>query len=453
MIDQNPINMSIPLSIVKILKTEFEYLIKSEEWCSLLMNGNLYEFEQKLHQEIFSLYDRICCEVINFVSKTSWFVKIQQEKAKKLALKKLEFRKVQLQLRTGTKISFDSLYAKVAPDYYKETRHLSLLIWQSNLSCGPMYKSLSCLFSTLCPSFEVSKSLMNYQDITANTDRIRQISLSLAEECMENRAAIQLSKEETLANKRVVIALDGGRTRTRVYEEDKVGRAEKYATPWREPKLFVITTIDAEGKPNKKEKPIYDATFGDDEVFELLGNYLTNLEIEKATSVQFLADGAPWIWNRVKPMLLKLGVAEDKIIETLDYYHAMEHLNDMKVYFEKKEQDSYYEQLKEALWLGDFGKMVKLVKRGIKDVVLEDFNPIKYFKKQQNRIDYQSLKANNRPCGSGIVESGIRRIINLRFKGPSTFWYPENVEKLIFMRAVALSGRWDIMMKNKFFNQ
>jgi hypothetical protein len=94
--------------------------------------------------------------------------------------------------------------------------------------------------------------------------------------------------------------------------------------------------------------------------------------------------------------------------------------------------------------------MTRLIKEGIKEVNLEEFTPYKYFKKQQNRIDYQSLKDDNRPCGSGIIESGIRRIINLRFKSPSTFWYPENVEKLIFMRGVALAGRWETMMKNKF---
>jgi len=158
---------------------------------------------------------------------------------------------------------------------------------------------------------------LNYQDIAINSDRVRQLSLSLAEECMENRASIQLEASETLANKRVVIAMDGGRTRTRVYEKDKVGRAEKFATPWREPKMFVITTIDEAGKINKERKPIYDGTYGDDETFELLSKYLKNLEIEKATSVQFLADGAPWIWNRVKTVLLALGVAESKIIEAL----------------------------------------------------------------------------------------------------------------------------------------
>lgn len=442
--------MQISLSEVKILKTEFESLIISEEWCSLLLKGNLYEFEQKLHQALFSLYDKICEGAIKFICKTSEFVNAQKIKAKELGLKKLEFRKAKLQLRTGSKIQYDSLYAKVAPEKYVDSRHLSALIWQSNVSCGPMYKSLSCLFSILCPSFEISKSLMNYQDISANFDRIRQISLSLADECMEDRAAVQLEEGETLAGKRVVIAMDGGRTRTRVYKEEKVGRAEKFDTPWREPKLFVVTTLDEKGRPNKTEKPIYDGTYGDDEVFELLSNYLKNLEVNKAKSVQFLADGAPWIWNRVKSVLLELGVVEEKIIETLDYYHAIEHLNDMKAYFDKDKQQSHFDKLKEELWQGNFGEMTRLIKEGIDKVNLEEFNAFKYFRKQQNRIDYQSLKEDNRPCGSGIIESGIRRIINLRFKSPSTFWYPENVEKLIFMRGVALSGRWEIMMKNKF---
>ena len=115
---------------------------------------------------------------------------------------------------------------------------------------------------------------------------------------------------------------------------------------------------------------------------------------------------------------------------------------------QKEEQDSYFEKLKESLWRGDIKQMEELVKKGIKGVNLEEFTPFKYFKNNEQRIDYQSLKKQGRPCGSGIIESGIRRIINLRFKSPSTFWFLENVEKLIFMRGIALSGRWEIMMNN-----
>ena len=180
-----------------------------------------------------------------------------------------------------------------------------------------------------------------------------------------------------MSGKRVVIAMDGGRTRTRVYEENKRGRIEKFDTPWREPKLFVISTIDENGKINKETKPIYDGCFGDDETFDLLKQYLENLEIEKTESVQFLGDGAPWIWNRARPMLIQLGVKKENIIEILDYYHAAEHLHDMKAYFDK---------VKDALWRGNFSEMTQLIQKGITGVNLAEFNPFKYFKNSRTGV-------------------------------------------------------------------
>jgi len=51
-------------------------------------------------------------------------------------------------------------------------------------------------------------------------------------------------------------------------------------------------------------------------------------------------------------------------------------------------------------------------------------------------------------CGSGIIESAIRRVINLRFKNASTFWNEEKVEKMYFLRGALVSKRWDILMNN-----
>ncbi|MEL7021965.1 MAG: hypothetical protein AAGK47_10165 [Bacteroidota bacterium] len=442
--------MQTSLSMTNILKSRFEQIIDSSQWLDLLLTGKFYDFEQQLHQLIYELYDLICYGMITSVSEREEFVERQKAVAADLGLKKLESRMATVQLRTGTKIRYESLYAKQAPVSYESTRHLSQVIWKVNGSASPMYQGISCLFSVLCPSFSVAQSLMKYSDIGGHTDRIRQVSLSLAEQGLANRTTVQLSAEDTLADKRVVIAIDGGRTRTRVYTEDKKGRDEKFSTPWREPKMLVISTCDAAGKMNQEMTPIYDATYGDDEIFALLADYLRHLEIEKCRSVQLVADGAPWIWNRGKSTLLDLGVAEEKIIETLDYYHAIEHLTAMKVYFEPTEQESCYKKLKAALWQGDFSQMKTIIQSGISDIDIDDFSPFKYFKKQQNRIDYQGIRAKKLPCGSGLVESAIRRIINLRFKSPSSFWYPENAEKLMFMRGVALSGRWGNMMDNLF---
>ena len=441
--------MQIPQSISKILKSELTQLLFSTEWLNVLLEEGLYEFEQLLYKAITKLYDKIAGELIGYLSKSEVFESVQRTFAKEVGLKKLVNRPIQIQLRTGTKIRYDSLYAKKAPSGYENTRHLSQLFWQSSKGASPMYKSLCCLLSVLCPSFDVTKEVLRYQGITANYNRVRKVSLSLADDCFEDRVNVQLEEGESMKGKHVVIATDGGRTRTKEYTEEKESKREqKFNTPWREPKMFVITTYDEKGRINKESKPIYDGTFGDEEMIDLLSQYLKRLQIEKAESVQILGDGALWIWNKVTPMLLELGVEKDKIIETLDYYHATEHLNDLKVYLETEQQDKLFTKLKDSLWKGDIRKMERLVKKGIPDVVIKDFTPFQYFKKNRNRIDYQSLKEQNRACGSGIIESGIRRIINLRFKAPSTFWFPENVERLIYMRGIALSGRWEIMMNN-----
>lgn len=442
-------------SIVKLLKTVFENEILSKNWLKKLIENNFYDFEKLLYEKLLSLYDKICEVLLTRLSTSPEFLEIQKTLAKKKGLKKLEFRPLEVQLRTGTKIKFDSLYAKKVPKRYKGKRHLPELYWSLSLKSSPMYQSITCLFSVICPSFEVAKNLLRYQGVQANFDRTRTLSLSLAEGCMLHRSKIQLAPNESLCGKRVIIGIDGGRTRTRVYKNvENSKRKQKYDTPWREPKLFVITTIDKNGKVNKQDLPIYDCSFGDDETFGILEQYLKALDVKKAKNVQVIGDGAPWIWNRAKPMLVRLGVDENKIIETLDHYHAMEHLTELMLYVEENQKTSILKKLKECLSTGNLAKMKRLIKKGIPGVNLKEFNPYMYFERNKQRIGYQHLKDQKRPIGSGIIESGIRRIINLRFKSPSSFWYPENVEKLILMRAIALSGRWEIMMNNlmKFKN-
>ena len=73
---------------------------------------------------------------------------------------------------------------------------------------------------------------------------------------------------------------------------------------------------------------------------------------------------------------------------------------------------------------------------------------INYLDKHKDRMQYAEYQSNGFMRGSGIIESAIRRIINLRFKNASTFWLEENVEKLYFLRAALVAGRWDILMKN-----
>ena len=63
-------------------------------------------------------------------------------------------------------------------------------------------------------------------------------------------------------------------------------------------------------------------------------------------------------------------------------------------------------------------------------------------------MQYQNFKDSNIPCGSGCVESAIRRVINLRLKSPGIFWKKDMAELFLFLRSQLISGRWLIFMRN-----
>jgi hypothetical protein len=269
-----------------------------------------------------------------------------------------------------------------------------------------------------------------------------------SEMCIRDR----LKPGENLAGKTVLIAIDGGRCRTRQpnghFSTKNDRNYEQYNTPWIEPKLFVISTIDENGQTNKIDLPIFDATFGDDELFELLRTYLVKLEIHKAKTVQVAADGAPWIWNRARPFLLTLGVDNERIVETLDYYHAREHLTTLTKYLPVEKQEQSLVLFQKLLWDGDIAGIKTQLQIIFPDLETNPLKPFDYFEKNATRMNYKYCKENNLVCGSGIIESGIRRVLNLRFKCPSAFWKPENVEPLIFLRAAFLSKRWEYLQNN-----
>ena len=69
-----------------------------------------------------------------------------------------------------------------------------------------------------------------------------------------------------------------------------------------------------------------------------------------------------------------------------------------------------------------------------------------YLETHARRMRYVTLEARKLPIGSGQVESAVRRVINLRFKAPGSFWTEATVSGLMHLRAAFKAGRWDEMM-------
>ena len=66
------------------------------------------------------------------------------------------------------------------------------------------------------------------------------------------------------------------------------------------------------------------------------------------------------------------------------------------------------------------------------------------------RLNYGLAKAHQLPNGSGIIESTVRRVLNLRMKGASIFWTQDNAEAMILLRAYYKAGYWKVL-ENKAF--
>ncbi len=237
--------------------------------------------------------------------------------------------------------------------------------------------------------------------------------------------------------------------------QKKAGQRRRgYHTDWREPKLFTLYVLDEQGHVVKEFKPLHDATLGDHEMmFALLERYLKALDLSEVAKVVFCGDGAPWIWSGVEALCQRLELASEQIYQVLDYTHAKQNLQEIIDLLPKRVKDKHRleQQWKTLLWQGDLKGLYHAIMNTLtgnraRAKALKKWQ--NYFERNSQRMQYQRFKQAHIPCGSGCVESAIRRVINLRLKAPGSFWTKPMAECFLFLRSQLLSGRWDIFIRN-----
>ena len=65
-----------------------------------------------------------------------------------------------------------------------------------------------------------------------------------------------------------------------------------------------------------------------------------------------------------------------------------------------------------------------------------------YWVRNDKRLRYGLLRKLKVPIGGGAVASAVRRIVNMRLKGPGIFWRKDHAEGLIHLRSASKAGRW-----------
>jgi len=276
--------------------------------------------------------------------------------------------------------------------------------------------------------------------------------ISLRDAALEAARSIPVPTDGPLAGKRVRVSLDGGKVRTRINRRGRRTRngRHRFRTQWREPRVLVIEILDEEGRRDPLRLSLYDGLIGNaDTIFSLMIGYLRLLGAAHAEVVEFVCDGADWIWDRVERLVTEAEIPREKLVEALDFYHGSEYLAETLKScpnLDDKQRSALFQNLRHVLRHDPRG--VALVIEELKK--LAGINPsgematrIAYFDRNAHRMRYAILDEMKLSVGSGCVESCIRRTLNLRFKSPGSLWDEKTVGGLIHLRAYFKAGRWD----------
>ena len=309
-------------------------------------------------------------------------------------------------------------------------------------------------------SFEEAREALAERGIHVTRETVRKITMKVGEEALRQREArLELAEAggvltKEFAGRRVVISADGGRMRMREGGDRgrrTAGGGRSYRTPWREPKLVTAYLIDEKGEKLRGAAPLYDGTMGDaDTAFKILATELKLRGAAEAKEIVLVADGAPWIWNRADELARFLGIAPNRIVKVADFYHAVEHLSeiaDMRAGWTKAQRKQWVRRMRRWLKKGKVDDVIEEARgfcmgRNAKKIARE----VNYFAGRRDFMQYADSASRGIPLGSGAMESAIRRVVNLRLKGPSIFWRGPNAERMLHLRSYLKAGRWDELM-------
>jgi hypothetical protein len=146
-----------------------------------------------------------------------------------------------------------------------------------------------------------------------------------------------------------------------------------------------------------------------------------------------------------------MGVDCKKITEIIDWTHAKQNLNKaFETLSKKKSEKVDYNHFKNLLFSGRIRNIVDEVKALLKvRATSKIMKKLKnYFVSNESRMQYATNRAKKLPIGSGVIESAIRRVINMRVKSPGSFWKLDSAETVIYLRAQLLYGRWENLTAN-----
>lgn len=325
------------------------------------------------------------------------------------------------------------------------------VLWGITAGCTPQLGSQASALVAVVGSLSEAREVLRSWGVPLNVKSLRALGYGWARRARALQArTAHFPCPEQLDGRSVVVSPDGGRIRLRA---DKRGprtakKRRRYPTHWREPKLLILSEVDEQGRSKPTFAPLIDGTLkGPATLGALLCYSLGRLAAQQASKILFVADAAAWIWKRVPWIIELLGLAPNRVLPLIDFYHAVEHLGKAAAGCAR------WSAAQRRRWVrARRGELLK----GQIDLVIEALKALsqrraavrieyRYFLRHRDRMQYAKIRNLGLPIGSGAVESAVRRVINLRLKGASIYWRDDSAEAMLMLRAFYKAGRWNLL--------
>ena len=206
---------------------------------------------------------------------------------------------------------------------------------------------------------------------------------------------------------------------------------------WFECRAGLIRSV---GKDKRMVKFYTGGVNTPDEIFDQLGASWLKAVPPGCVCV-FVADGARWIWDRVR---LYFPTA----IQVLDFYHACEHIDSAAAAWHGDRTSNAIKWRQQA--------REKLLEPGGISIILRELldalrignvanldamrTKVRYFLGHRHRMRYHEIKSRGLPIGSGAMESGIKQLIPTRLRMPGMKWTRAGADAILTIRSAHLSN-------------
>jgi hypothetical protein len=242
------------------------------------------------------------------------------------------------------------------------------------------------------------------------------------------------------------VSVDGtGVPMVRAELEGRAGRGPDGKAKTREVKLaaiFTQTTVDEEGHPLRDaQSTTYLGSFvGSEQFGPLVRQAARERGMAQAAKVIYLGDGAAWVWEIARTCF-------PQAVQILDYYHASEHVVALAkaVYADAGTANNWAIRWQSLLYDSELDILLAEARQITGATPSEPVQgELDYLERNRARMDYRRYRQEGCFIGSGVVESGCKRVVGQRLKQAGMFWTEAGATAVLSLRCALLSaGGWD----------